>query len=85
MNDPYRQIRSISFEDWIDRFHETLIIYNLYNEFISKVNRNYGFIAGANKGIFYVRISRKDPIVKEEYLPLYYREFFEDWGWKPDN
>lgn len=84
-DDNNKQIRSISIEEWIAIFHETLIIYNLYNEFIATVNRNYGLIAGGDKGVFYVRINRKDPVVKEQYLPLYYREFFEDWGWQPDN
>lgn len=84
-DDQYNQIRSISFEEWIDRFHETLTIYTLYNEFISNANRNYGFIAIGNEGKFPIKINRKDPIVEEQYLPLYYREVFEDWGWQPDN
>lgn len=84
-NDPYSQIRSISLKEWTEIFHETIAIYTLYNEFISCTNRNYGVIALMNNGIFPIRINRKDPVIEEQYLPLYYREIFEDWGWQPDN
>lgn len=84
-NDLYSQIKSISLEEWTEIFHETIAIYTLYNEFISSTNRNYGIIALINNGIFRIRINRKEPIIEEQYLPLYYREIFEDWGWQPDN
>jgi hypothetical protein len=77
-------MRSISLKEWTEIFHETITIYTLYNKFISCTNHNYGVIALRNNGVFTIRINRKDPVIEEQYLPLYYREVFKDWGWQPE-
>jgi len=35
--DPAAQLRSLSFDEWIDIFHETIIIYSLYNELLTQI------------------------------------------------
>ena len=82
--DPYSQLKILSFDEWIYRFHETLVIYTLYREFFERINENYGTLAMQNGEKLQIRISRKDPEEKVEYGILYYREFFKDWGPYPD-
>jgi len=83
--DPYSKLKVLSFDDWIDIFHETLVIYTLYHDFLDIVNTNYGKIALNNEGYFPIRVSREDPIQEVQYVPVYYREFFKDWHWQPSN
>lgn len=80
--DPYSQLHSQSFEQWVDRFHETLVIYTLLHNFLTRVNNNYGAVALENDLAIPIRITRKDPIEEQEYKMIYYREFFKDWGWQ---
>ena len=82
--DPYSQLKVLPFDEWIDRFHETLVIYTLYREFLERVNDNYGELAMQNNKMLQIRISRKDPEEKVEFGVLHYREFFKDWGPQPD-
>lgn len=82
--DPYSQLKVLPFDEWIDRFHETLVIYTLYREFIERVNDNYGELAMQNNKMLQIRITRKDPEEKVEFGVLHYREFFKDWGPQPD-
>lgn len=84
-SDPYSQIKVVSFNDWIDVFHETLAIYELYHDFLDIVNDNYGQIALTNENMFPIRVSREEPIVETQYLPVYFREFFKDWNWQPES
>ena len=83
-DDPYSQLKVLSFDDWINRFHETLVIYTLYREFFERVNNNYGQLALRNGKMLQIRINRKDPEEKVEFGVLHYREFFKDWGPEPD-
>lgn len=82
--DQYSQLRVQSFEEWVDRFHETLVIYTLYNELLDTINNNYGEIASQMGDVLTIRITRKDPIDEVEYRNIYYRSFFKDWGWQPE-
>ena len=84
-SDPYSQLKVVAFNDWIDIFHETLAIYELYHDFLDIVNDNYGQIALNNENMFPIRVSREEPIVETQYLPVYFREFFKDWNWQPES
>lgn len=82
--DPFAQIRGLSFEDWTDIFHETIVLYTVYHKFLRQVNENYGTVAMQNNNVFPIRISREDPIPETQYMLLHYRDYFKDWGWQPD-
>ncbi|MEQ7802239.1 hypothetical protein ABDJ41_20755 [Pedobacter sp. ASV1-7] len=82
--DPYSQLRVLSFEEWTDRFHETLVLYTLYHELLNTVNENYGKVVSGMGDVFSIRISRKAPVEEVEYKDIHYREFFKDWSWYPD-
>ena len=83
-NDPYSQLRKQSFEEWIERFHETLVLYTLYHKLLDAINDNYGIVASQMDNCLPIRISRKDPKEEIEYKIVYYRASFRDWGWHPD-
>ncbi|QNL48763.1 hypothetical protein H8S90_18575 [Olivibacter sp. SDN3] len=83
-NDPYSQLRKQSFEEWTERFHETLALYTLYHKLLDVINDNYGIVASQMDNSLPIRISRKDPKEEIEYRIVYYRASFRDWGWHPD-
>lgn len=83
-DDKYAQLHGQSFEEWIDRFHETLVVYTLYHELLESINNNYGVVASQMGNAVPIRITRKDPVEEIEYMVIHYREFFKDWGWYPD-
>lgn len=83
--DAYCQLRVQSFEEWIDRFHETLVVYTLYHEVLASINNNYGVVASQIENKVSIRITRKDPKDDIEYKDIYYRNSFKDWGWHSDN
>lgn len=83
--DAYCRLRVQSFEEWIDRFHETLVVYKLYHEILARINNNYGVVAGQIENKVSIRIIRKDPKNVTEYRYIYFRNSFKDWGWHSDN
>ncbi|KKX46971.1 hypothetical protein [Sphingobacterium sp. IITKGP-BTPF85] len=82
--DLYSQLRNQSFEEWTERFHETLVFYTLYHELLDVINDNYGILASQMDNAIPIRISRKDPKEEIEYRTIHYRSVFKDWGWYPD-
>ncbi len=82
--DRFSQLRGLTFDEWVDRFHETLVLYTLYHEFLDNVNSNYGTVASQQGDTITVRITRKDPHDQVEYRSIYYRDVYKDWGWYPD-
>lgn len=82
--DPYSQLKVQSFGEWIERFHETLVLYTLYHELLNTINNNYGVVASQMGDVVPIRISRKDPVEEIEYREIHFRDFFKDWSWYPD-
>lgn len=79
-NDPHSQLSSISFNDWIEIFHNTLALHNQYLKLNNRINDFYGEIALKNNNIVPILITEKNG--KQYELPLEYREEFKDWGYK---
>lgn len=79
-DDPYNQLKALTFDEWIDRFHETLVLYTIYRDFFKLVNGNFGKVAMMQGRQVDIRISRMFPEEKIEYGTLHFREFFKDWG-----
>lgn len=76
--DPSSTIQSLGFDEWIQMFHDTMIIYNEYIRFFNDVNQYYAKIAQENKGLIEIQINRSFPTVKTEYLDMKYRPKWND-------
>jgi hypothetical protein len=79
-NDAASQIQVLSFNEWIDMFHDTMVIYNQLIRFSHLIDNVYSKAAHDNNLLFEVRLNRIDPIEKTEYYILKYRPEFNDWG-----
>jgi hypothetical protein len=83
--DPASQLKVVHFDDWIEIFHDTMIIYNEMIRLFSKVDKHYEKEAKNNKLLQEVRINRLDPDVKTEYQILKYRPTWKDWRWNSND
>jgi hypothetical protein len=70
----------ISFDEWVDIFHETLTIFTLYEMFFARVRTHYFEAAKEFNLKKEVRITRRFPMPKQFHILLYSRDFFEDWS-----
>jgi len=83
-NDKSSQLHSLKFDDWIDRFHETVILYNEYIRFFNNVNSHYAEIAKKNNNLVEVKLNMKEPKEKVEYRFMEYRPEWDDFMVKLD-
>jgi hypothetical protein len=83
-NDPASQIRVLPFDEWVDMFHNTMVIYNQLIRFSHLIDNIYSKAAKDNNLLFQVRLNRTDPTEKTEYYLLKYRPEFNDWGFNQD-
>lgn len=81
-SDPAAQLHNLTFNEWIEMFHETMAIYNQYLRLYNRINEHYGEIAEANENRVQVRIERKDPRKETQLSNLTYRAEFKDWRWE---
>jgi hypothetical protein len=79
--DPACQLRSVTSDQWVEIFHETIVFYTQLQRILDEININYGIMAMKNDNQFEIRINRTDPMVEVQYLNLHYRHSFRDWGW----
>lgn len=80
-NEIASQIIFLSFDEWIDMFHDTMIIYNQIIRLFHKVDSIYANFAFENNLLKEVRIKRTDPENKTEYHLLKYIPELADWRW----
>ncbi len=78
-NDPASQLEVISFDNWIDIFHDTMAIYNQLIGFSNRIDSHYSDLIKNPNDTVTVRLNRKDPVEREEFIKLGYREFYNDW------
>lgn len=79
--DPASQIQVVSFDEWIDIIHDTLIIYNQVSGLFLRINDFYKGIAQHTNETMEVRISNKKPNGITEFHILKRRDGFNDWYW----
>lgn len=71
---------TISFDEWVDIFHDTLTVFTLYEMFFEKV-KEYCFEAAKHFNLKKeVRVNRKFPNPNQSFILLYTREHFKDWS-----
>jgi len=73
------QLKGIPFNQWIDIFHETIIIYSLYNELLTRVLNEYGHLSMQNGNIFEIRVNMKLPEKKTVYRRIEYDPHYKLW------
>lgn len=79
-NDPNCQLGTITFDEWIDIFHNTLILHNEYYRINRRINEHYGEIAKRHKNIVPILVTEEGG--KQYELPLEFRPGYNDWGYK---
>ena len=81
--DEAAQLKGISFDEWINIFHNTIVLHNAYIHIHNTINAFYGKIAMENSMVIPIRITEKGG--KQYDMLLEYREAFQDWHYKQDN
>jgi len=81
--DQSSQLKTITFDNWIQIFHSTLVLYNSYIGINNSINDFYGKIATENDNVLLIRITEKDN--KQYTLPIEYRPRWKDWNYKQIN
>lgn len=79
--DKAAQLHSVSFDEWIGIFHDTMVLYNQIIRIFNSVDELYAKVAIENKLLMEIRINRQDPEEKTEYHLLKYRPEWKDWRW----
>lgn len=78
--DKFSQLRNISFDEWIDIFHNTLILHNELIRLGILINEVYAKNVAPFSNVMPVLITEKNG--KQYELPLEYRAEFKDWSYK---
>jgi hypothetical protein len=78
--DPASQIQVLPFDEWVDMFHDTMVVYNQLIRFTHLIDKVYSSAAKDNEMLFQIRLIRTEPAEKTEYHFLKYRPEFNDWG-----
>jgi hypothetical protein len=79
-SDPSAQLKVISFDRWIDIFHETIIIHSIYHEFLRTTLNYYEDLSILNNHSFEVRINMLFHQKETKYWRLRYDPHFKIWG-----
>jgi hypothetical protein len=74
------QLKAVSFDDWVNIFHNTLIIYNEYIRLNNRINETYIKLAGQNNNEVEIRVTEKDGKQYPHYVM--YRPEWNDWRYK---
>jgi len=74
------QLETITFDEWIDIFHSTIIFHNELIRMNNIINDYYRKMAMKHDNIFPIMVTEKDG--KQYELPLEYRPRFNDWKYK---
>ena len=69
---------SLNFDEWIEIFHETMILYNEYVGFLNKVNSYYVELAKSNNNKIEVKFNMKYQVEKVEYRNMEFRQEWND-------
>lgn len=77
--DVHAQIRSVSFDEWVNIFHETIIIYSVYNELLTTILKEYGTISMQNNNTFEIRVNKVLPQKETLYRAVEYDPHFRLW------
>lgn len=69
----------LSFDEWVDMFHDTIVIYNQLIGFTNKIDNLYSKTTNHNDVLFEVRLNRIDALENTGYYLLKYKPAVNDW------
>lgn len=80
---PHASIRALSFNEWIDMFHNTLVLHNEYIRMNNLINDHYAKLASKHDNTMEILVTEKDG----KQYPLYveYRPEWKDWKFKQND
>ncbi len=71
------------FDEWIDMFHNTLVLHNEYSRMNTLIHDHYAEIASKRGNVIEVLVTEKDG--KDYPVYIEYRPQWEDWQFKTNN
>ncbi|MCD9015705.1 hypothetical protein [Parachryseolinea silvisoli] len=74
------QLKAVSFDEWIDIFHNTISLHNQYINLDNMIHEHYREIARKNNNEVPVRVT--DSKGNQYLLTVIYREEWDDWRYK---
>jgi hypothetical protein len=77
--DSASQIQVLPFNDWVEIFHDTMAIYNQLIGFCNRIDTYYSSQIKEPNDTVEVRLNRKEPEEKTQFIKLLYRKEFNDW------
>lgn len=81
--DKAAQIRNLPFDEWIDMFHLTLVLYNEFIGLGNKIHLHYAGIASANSDQIEVLVPSASGALQP--TTIVYRPEFQDFRYKQSN
>jgi len=78
--DPASQLKAVSFDEWIDIFHNTMMLQNGLIGLSNMIWKHYSDLALANKNLNEIRVVKADG--STELRNVYYRSDYKDWAWE---
>ena len=79
-DDPASQLHTISFDEWINIFHGTLLLWSEYVGIYTDLNNYYLEIAAGNGNIIPILVTEKDKTQYEQ--PVQFRRESKSWGYQ---
>ena len=79
--DPFSQINVVSFDEWIDIFHDTLVFYTQIARIMAMVDHFFNHIITQTSETVEIRINRLDPAPSATYHLLKHRPGINQWYW----
>lgn len=80
--DPASQLHAITYEDWADIFHTTLMLYNMMIGLDHRIHAHYGVVAAQRGNEVNILIRDVRDGGSEYEVPLTYRTEFQDYHFK---
>lgn len=79
-SDPASQLKAVSFDQWIDIFHNTIMLQNELIGLSNKIWKHYSDLALANNNLNEIRVTKADGTT--ELRNAYYRSDYKVWAWE---
>ena len=81
--DPHSQLRALSFDEWIDIFHNTLVLHNEYVRMNNLINDHFAQIAKEHGNTMEILVTEKS--AKQYPTFIEYRPEWKDWTYKQND
>jgi len=78
-DDPYSQLKGVSFDEWIDIFHNTIVLYNEYLRMNNLINEFYSNLAIKNNNSMEIQITTS---AGKYFSYLEFSKEWKDWSFK---